>query len=159
MGLDTTHGCWHGAYSAFNRWRTAIARQIGLPLNMMEGFVEKYVTTAEVDAAEAALGNARWNEPWPSCFCVLRAMADVKDIPWSILSDDPIVHLLNHSDCGGEIAVEHLLPLANRLEQLLPGLAKLPDDGGRIRNYVEKTQAFIDGLRCAAEANEPVEFR
>jgi len=20
-GLDTTHECWHGAYSAFNRWR------------------------------------------------------------------------------------------------------------------------------------------
>lgn len=21
MGLDTTHGAWHGAYSAFYRWR------------------------------------------------------------------------------------------------------------------------------------------
>lgn len=21
MGLDTSHDCWHGAYSAFTRWR------------------------------------------------------------------------------------------------------------------------------------------
>ena len=25
MGLDTTHDCWHGPYSMFMRWRTAIA--------------------------------------------------------------------------------------------------------------------------------------
>lgn len=25
MGLDTSHDCWRGAYSAFNRWRRALA--------------------------------------------------------------------------------------------------------------------------------------
>ena len=29
MGLDTTHGCWHGAYSAFGRFREAIATAAG----------------------------------------------------------------------------------------------------------------------------------
>src|SRR5574340_314672 len=29
MGLDTTHGCWHGAYSAFSRWRNTIAEAAG----------------------------------------------------------------------------------------------------------------------------------
>jgi len=29
MGLDTTHGCWNGAYSAFSRWRTKIAEVAG----------------------------------------------------------------------------------------------------------------------------------
>ena len=29
MGLDTTHGCWHGAYSAFQRWRHKLAEVAG----------------------------------------------------------------------------------------------------------------------------------
>lgn len=30
MGLDTTHDCWHGAYSAFMRWRLKLAEVAGL---------------------------------------------------------------------------------------------------------------------------------
>lgn len=29
MGLDTTHDCWHGAYSAFNRFRTKLCEVAG----------------------------------------------------------------------------------------------------------------------------------
>lgn len=29
MGLDISHDCWHGAYSAFMRWRMAIAEVAG----------------------------------------------------------------------------------------------------------------------------------
>ena len=29
MGLDTTHNAWHGAYSAFNRWRGFLAELVG----------------------------------------------------------------------------------------------------------------------------------
>lgn len=38
MGLDTTHGAWHGAYSAFNTWRTEVAKTIGITLKDMKGF-------------------------------------------------------------------------------------------------------------------------
>lgn len=39
MGLDTTHECWHGAYSAFNRWRNKISEVAGYgPLDDREGF-------------------------------------------------------------------------------------------------------------------------
>jgi len=30
MGLDTTHGCWDGSYSAFSRFRQALATAAGL---------------------------------------------------------------------------------------------------------------------------------
>jgi len=41
MGLDISHGCWHGAYSAFMRWREKISQVAGLPpLALMEGFYE-----------------------------------------------------------------------------------------------------------------------
>lgn len=42
MGLDTTHNCWHGAYTAFHRWRVEIARVAGINLEAMEGFVHEY---------------------------------------------------------------------------------------------------------------------
>lgn len=38
MGLDTTHDCWHGAYSSFNEFRRAIARAVGFDLMTMVGF-------------------------------------------------------------------------------------------------------------------------
>lgn len=38
MGLDTSHDCWHGAYSAFMRWREALADAAGMPpFRRMEG--------------------------------------------------------------------------------------------------------------------------
>ena len=38
MGLDVSHGCWSGAYSAFARWRVEIARVAGIDLKSMEGY-------------------------------------------------------------------------------------------------------------------------
>lgn len=38
MGLDTSHNCWHGPYSAFMRFRREIARTIGVHLDAMQGF-------------------------------------------------------------------------------------------------------------------------
>lgn len=120
MGLDTTHDCWHGAYSSFHRWRAKIASVIGVNLDSMEGFCK------------------------------------TGGRPWSLLGDDVIVKLLNHSDCDGELPHDICGPLADRLEGLLPHL--LGDGGGHIGNYQEKTKMFIDGLRRAAKAKENVEF-
>lgn len=38
MGLDTTHGAWHGAYSAFNRFRHELALRIGIDLKEYIGY-------------------------------------------------------------------------------------------------------------------------
>lgn len=39
MGLDTTHDCWHGAYSRFMQWRIELAKAAGMPpLRDMRGF-------------------------------------------------------------------------------------------------------------------------
>lgn len=29
MGLDTSHDCWHGAYSSFGRWRSVLCEAAG----------------------------------------------------------------------------------------------------------------------------------
>lgn len=119
MGLDTTHDCWHGAYSAFHRWRVRVAQLIGVDLDEMRGFG----------------GDRSWDTV-----------------------DSPLVTLLNHSDCDGEIVVGDCEPIADALEALLPAMANMRDGGGHIGAWVDKTQQFIDGLRAALAAGENVEF-
>ncbi len=38
MGLDVSHDCWQGSYSAFNTWRWWLAKRAGFNLNEMQGF-------------------------------------------------------------------------------------------------------------------------
>jgi hypothetical protein len=137
MGLDTTHNAWHGAYSAFSRWRDGLARAAGYEV--------KRVTYDDGWSADEAQIN--WDQIVQKNF----------DGEWDETPADPLVVLIAHSDCDGVIHPEQAKPLADRLEELLP---KLPDaeGGGHIGSWREKTQKFIDGLRVAAEANENLEF-
>jgi len=152
MGLDTTHDAWHGAYSAFMRWRTEIARAAGLPpLELMEGFFcprngGHGIPTIYVDpnSSELALrGIARIEERLP--------------IKWECLKPSPLHELLYHSDCDGEIPAESCGPIADELEKLLPLLPE-GEAGGHVGDWRAKTQQFIDGLRRAAAASEPLGF-
>lgn len=50
MGLVISHGCWHGPYSAFMRFRIAVAKAAGIPdLMAMDGYG----------------GETKWNESDP----------------------------------------------------------------------------------------------
>lgn len=137
MGLDTTHGCWSGAYSAFSRWRERLAEVCGIPLNVMAGFYQQPSTRVE-------------NRRGGSLLVGL-------PLKWELLKPDPLHVLLNHSECDGSIAHKDCLPLAKRLKELLPLLPE-GDGGGLIGDWREKTQTFIDGLMRAHEAGEDVEF-
>ena len=146
MGLDTTHGCWQGAYSAFMRWREKLCEVAGLPpLMLMECFFER----------------GGYSDPFRAYAKDFDVLAEsyyrCLPIRWEALKPDPLHILLNHSDCGGEIAALDCGPIADRLEQLLPLLPK-GDSGGHIGDYRDKTQAFIDGLRLASSGGEAVEF-
>ena len=165
MGLDVSHGCWSGAYSAFMRWRRQIAKCAGIPLPLMEGYY--------VPPNEEVLEWLRPREGGPLCRSHLGPaltywLDDVQSaLPlswepfrwnWRVGFSDPLIVLLNHSDCDGKIDSEDCAHLAERLEGLLPQLRELSDDPGHIGSWVEKTQRFIDGLRLAAAAGEAVEF-
>lgn len=144
MGLDTTHGCWHGAYSAFGRWRSKLAEVAGLPpLELMAGFWPGLVQWM------------RYVEPTfrPSADDLMARLP----IRWECLKPDVLYVLLDHSDCEGELPADVCAPLADRLAELLPLLPN-EDDDGHIGDWREKTQQFIDGLRLAASRGEAVEF-
>lgn len=122
MGLDTSHDCWHGPYTAFHRWRCWIAREAGLPpLELMDGFS---------------------HEGKPG-------------IRWDRLKPDPLLGLLNHSDCDGEIRWEDCELIADALDVVLDNSnGRSPED----RDMIDATKRFIAGLRAAAAARENVEF-
>lgn len=147
MGLDTSHDAWHGAYSAFMRWREMICKVAGMPpLEMMEGFWE----------AGSYRDPSICIQHQSDKDTVQRFIADLP-IKWEALKPDPLHKLLFHSDCDGEIAWEDCGPIADRLEELLP---KFPngDGGGHIGNWRDKTSQFIQGCRAAFEAKENLEF-
>lgn len=139
MGLDTTHDCWHGAYSAFYRWRNKIAEVAGYAVWPVK-YDYAVNDTVMIDWGHIASENPGY-----------------LDGHWNETPSDILIVLIAHHDCEGEIVAEHCGPLADRLEGLLPLLPD-GDGGGHIGDWREKTQRFIDGLRKAADAGEPVGF-
>lgn len=140
MGLDTSHGCWHGAYSSFSRWRDKLTRVAGYTMtNYVEDGIP-YVAPA-ID----------WE----------KYHRNGVDGPlmghWEETPEDALLVIIVHSDCEGWIFHPQTKPLADRLTELLP---LLPDEdaGGHVGYWREKTQTFIDGLLAAHEAGEDVDF-
>lgn len=150
MGLDTTHNAWHGAYSAFNRWRTEIARVAGLPpLDFMEGFYgEDY---------RDPIYWANQHHQDSSCPNRYQHITDSLPIKWDCLKPSPLHELLAHSDCDGKIAWRQCGRIANALEKLIP-LLPSGEAGGHIGNWRDKTAQFVTGLRAAHKAKEALEF-
>ena len=137
MGLDCSHDAWHGAYSAFHRWRIKLAEVAGYA-----------IADLDYDGVKRETILVDWGH-----------LQDKLYGDWDKTPDDPLLILIAHSDCEGQINPPQLVALADRLDELLPELAKAGDGGGHIGNYAEKTKQFIAGLRWAAEENEPLLFR
>lgn len=148
MGLDTTHDAWHGAYSAFSRWREKLGEVAGYTFHDMTLEGKRYGTGIQVDidwgCIERTIGHDLFGR-WPS----MPVRPDG--------TPDPLIVLLVHSDCDGEIQAGFCGPLADRLEELLPLLGD-EDGGGHVGAYRDKTEQFIRGLRAAAEEGEPLGF-
>lgn len=141
MGLDISHGAWHGAYSAFSRWRNKLAEVGGYTFHVEE---HREVVDLDWGAIQELLG-PRLDGKWP------RLPMRPNGVP------DPLIVLLAHSDCDGEIQPDMLQPLAERLIGLVPKLGN-EDGGGHIGSYRETTLQFIVGALRAVAADEPLRF-
>lgn len=153
MGLDTSHGCWHGAYSAFFRWREKLAEVAGYPpLGLMDGFfdLKEFWCMNNGLMIYADANSKAWSAAAKAAFAAL-------PIRWDAFKNDPLTVLLNHSDSGGSIATGLCADLADRLEDLIPMLPE-GEGGGHIGDWREKTRTFVRGLREAADAGEDVTF-
>lgn len=138
MGLDVSHDCWSGAYSAFNRWRNALADAAGIGTKFHDGDT---VAMPAIDWED--LDSGKYGDT---------LMGD-----WIETPAEPLLILFAHYDTDGLILARDCTPLADRLAEVLPNMPD-GDGGGHIGDWQEKTQKFIDGLRLAAERGEDVEF-
>jgi len=139
MGLDTTHDCWHGAYSAFSRWRNHLAEAAGYTL-----------VTERTDFFTHEQPNIDWAAIVDSNYAG----------EWDATPADPLVVLIAHSDCDGVIHPAQAEPLADRLEELLPKLDEAESAGHIARLGMRgTTERFITGLREAVKADEDVDFQ
>lgn len=138
MGLDVSHDCWTGAYSAFTRWRNALAEAAGIGLKLHPG---DPIPMPAIDWE--GLDSGRYGDT---------LIGD-----WIQTPDEPLLILFAHYDTDGHILARDCTPLADRLAEVLPNMPE-GDGGGHIGDWREKTQKFIDGLRLAAERGEDVEF-
>jgi hypothetical protein len=139
MGLDTSHGAWHGAYSAFGRWRNTVAKAAEYPFDTDPNGYGREYPRLNWDAITEANLQGRWDST----------------------PEDPLIVLIAHSDCDGAIYPEQAGPLADRLEELLPKISESDESWGHISRdggMVAVTRRFILGLRTAATAGEPLEF-
>ena len=137
MGLDCSHGAWHGAYSAFNRFRAAVCRAVG-------GSWPPHRVGAEIEG-EPCTNQGRWYVPeavtrevWPGLYL-----------------------FLCHEDCEGSLTPEECRLVADDLEKLLPELHKMGADVGhlaRVGGPDGAARLFIAGCRAAHSRNEPLEF-
>lgn len=153
MGLDTTHDCWHGPYSAFQRWREAVQVAAGWHLEVVNDS-PPYRWPREVNAT--ALTEANFEGEWET------------------VPEDPLIVLVAHSDWSGVIPRDALIPLAERLDGVAERMGAT--DGQKPESWLAEfghgarppradydgtraaTLRFAAGLRAAAAADEVVEF-
>jgi hypothetical protein len=136
MGLDTTHDAFHGAYTAFNRFRQAICKAMG-------GSFPPHETEFFTDGERIRPDLWHWGPGY------------------NAQSHPGLNELLLHSDCDGLLSPKVCRLLADELESLLPQISALGDGGGHIADqggYGGVCRKFINGCRLAAENNEPLEF-
>lgn len=146
MGLDVSHDAWGGAYSAFNRFRQAIAWATGGSFPPHYRRNEDGTMKAQIDGS---LILALDMDPEQIYF----------DDGFTRETNPGLYEFLTHSDCDGEIAPDICAKLADEMEALLPKLDSLNEGGGHMpHGPAAAARRFIKGCREAAAAGEPLEF-
>ena len=138
MGLDISHDCFSGAYSAFFRFREYVAKAAGYSVWDVKTS-HGLVPTIVLDWGHITEKNLAGK--------------------WEKTPDDPLIVLFAHYDDRGCIYPEQALPLSNSLQELLPFLTG--SGGGHLESAGGVRQVainFIKGLRTAALSGEPVTF-
>lgn len=135
MGLDFTHCDARWGYGGFMRFRCRLADEIGVGLESMEGFT-------------SSLENL---------ICIARREKPTRDdmqpyiTSWDALKPDPIIPLLSHSDCDGELTPEQCRSIAPRLRELVKDWK---DDDYDKQHALE----LAKGMELAFSLNQPLEF-
>ena len=139
MGLDCSRGAFSGAYSAFNRFRQAVAKAMG------GSFPPHDDRPLDPDG-----------EPFvPDCDTWYWGDDHGED------THPGLAVFLLHSDCDGNISPSDCALVADEIEALLPALEPMGSGSGHVSRdggYVKVAKRFINGCRLAAKHGEPLTF-
>ena len=160
MGLDTSHDAWHGPYSSFMSWRLWLAEQIGIPLELMEGFYY------EDDSSNPfKLLDYKYPKGDELEMAALKRLRKKLPLKWSSFKPNPLHILLNHSDCDGYINWRDCGKIANELKKFLSvidndnNLSKSPNiERGVYDGMYKATERFMNGCQLAFSKKEKLDF-
>lgn len=81
----------------------------------------------------------------------------VEGLAWPDAEDEPVVHLLNHSDADGELSPEQCAAVVPRLREIA---SAWPVTGNHDVDY-DRTNALLlaEGMELVASKGESLEFR
>ncbi len=161
MGLDTSHNAWHGSYSSFHRWRTWLAEQIGIPLEIMEGFYSE----KDINPHMFTLLDYQYPKGDELEMSAIRRFRKQLPLKWSAFKPSALHVLLHHSDCDGYINYSDCRRIAKELNKIL---SKIETDQPNSRstdfrradydgNY-NATVRFMTGCELAAKNKEKLIF-
>lgn len=138
-----SHGCFRGSCLEFNLWREQVAKAAGIPIGLMEGWIDGEMVNLAVKTSSL------WAKE-----SLEKRVVQWLPLKWECLKPDILHVLLHHNDDTGYIEFDDLVSLAIRLEKVKP-LVTNPYDWCDFQLLTDK---FIAGLHKAAELNERVEF-
>ena len=155
MGLDTTHDCFHGAYSRFMRWRAALAEAVSIVLPYMEGF--------SGDAPGMLWKDVMPDDPLTELLFHSDCDGILKWENAAALADrlEAIIPLLPKT--GEWVAlpasIDRSQPWSTEKVTTVEAVCHLlPVTGDHLDEWVRLTEQFVKGLRLAAKSQENVVF-
>lgn len=156
MGLNTTHGCWDGSYSGFSMFRELVGKAAGIPYRRPDPMTMEAggpdLPDIDWEPVTPEQLNGQWDGRTPTA---QPSLSRLYDPPIT----DPVLYLLIHYDCEGELRSEYLPALKARLEEIAPGYERLAERmAPGYQHLRHKLRWFINGLGAAIKAGEHVDF-
>jgi len=152
MGLNVSHSAWKGSCSSFTDWRRWIARQIGIPLDLMQGYYY------DIDIFPNMFTLLEYNFPKGDEIQMASIRRDLKPmlpLKWKDFKPNILHKLLYHSDCEGYLGYSIANKIAIQLEKILQNIERNETN----EYYYNKTLTFIEGCKLAYFKKEKLTFR
>ncbi|MEQ9091812.1 MAG: hypothetical protein RIE52_12020 [Balneola sp.] len=147
MGLNISYRAFDAPYSVFMRFRVELAKRMGIPLRLMEGFYSDSPDYMDNPFAmlERKYPKGNETEMWK-----IREIKEVLPLKWETLKPNPIHELLYHSDCDGYINF-------SSVRKMVPELEKLVNKEEQ-SEFQERLETFISGCKVAIKERSRLDF-
>jgi hypothetical protein len=152
MALDISHCAWKGSCGTFMDWRRWIARQIGIPLDLMEGY---YYDSDIYPNIFTLLDCIFPNNDEIQMARIRRDLKPMLPLKWSDFKPNVLHKLLCHSDCEGYLGYSTANKIAIQLEKILQNIERNETN----EFMYKRTLTFIEGCKLAYSKKERLEFR